>query len=173
MANETKNELQRGTPGYAIKFFNRDILVNLQLDLKRLEKHGIDESVCDKVKLLLSALVSAASAEAKGTFWGTPIHAVLRKYEKTYIEWNDVRGQDKEAINKRAELLESLQDIRNKIANRLRTNTYALLEEQDLQLVRAINDALIETINVVPSTFSALAKSAERFQKRAVEASRT
>ena len=85
MSNETKNGLERGTPGYAIKFFNRDILVNLQLDLKRLERKGIDESICDKVQLLLSALVSAASAEAKGTFWWHPIHSVLRTYEKTYI----------------------------------------------------------------------------------------
>lgn len=170
MNSETKTGLHRGTPGYAIKFFNRDILVNLQLDLKRLEREGINESVCDKVKLLLSALVSAASAEPNGTFWGTPIHEVLRKYEKTYVEWNDVKGQDDDAIKKRAQLLESLQDIRHKIANRLRTNSHALAEAQDLQLITAINDALVETINVVPGTFSALAKSADRFQKRAVDA---
>ena len=167
MSNETKNGLERGTPGYAIKFFNRDILVNLQLDLKRLERKGIDESICDKVQLLLSALVSAASAEAKGTFWGHPIHSVLRTYEKTYIEWNDVKGEDQEAIQNRAKLLEELQDIRHKIANRIRKNSHALAEEQDLQIVTAINDALIETINIVPGTFSALAKSASRCQSRA------
>ncbi|WP_370305950.1 hypothetical protein [Sinimarinibacterium flocculans] len=166
--SETKTGLHRGTPGYAINFFRRDILVNLQFDLKRLEKEGIDELVCEKIQQLLSALVSAASAEPKGTFWGAAMHEVLRKYEKTYKRWNDIKGKDNVAIERRAELLEDLQDIRHKIANRCRTNSHALAEAQDLQVVTAINDALVDTINAVPGTFTALAKSAARFQLRAM-----
>jgi hypothetical protein len=138
------------------------------MDLKRLEKEGVEEDVCEKVQLLLSSLVSAASATPKGTFWGSAIHEILRKYEKTYDDWNKIKGKDPESIKKRARFLGKLQNIRHRIANRLRSNSHALSEEQDLQIVTAINDALIEAINVVPGTFTALAKSSARFQARAV-----
>ena len=168
MAIKPKTGLQRGTPGYAINFFRSDILVNLQLDLKRLERTGIDEEVCSRVRNLLSALVSAASAEPNASLWGASIHEVLRKYEQVYKRWNDVKGQDQEAIAARDDLLQKLQDIRHKLANRARNNSHSLSEAHDLELVSTINDALRETINIVPGMFSALAKSAARFQVRAV-----
>lgn len=121
-ANSPKTGLHRGTTGYAINFFRSDILVNLQLDLKRLEKSGIDEEVCSKIRELLSALVSAASAEPKGSFWGRAVHEVLRDYELTYREWNNVKGTDTQAARKRDELLSRLQDIRHAISNVCRRN---------------------------------------------------
>lgn len=168
MGTKPKNGLQRGMPGYAINFFRSDILVNLQLDLKRLERTGIDEEVCSRVRNLLSALVSAASAEPNASLWGASIHEVLRKYELVYKKWNDVKGQDEYAIAARDELLGKLQDIRHKLANRCRSNAYSLSEAHDLELVSAINDALKETISFVPGMFTALAKSATRFQLRVV-----
>ncbi|MFQ3453884.1 hypothetical protein PMN64_11265 [Bradyrhizobium sp. UFLA01-814] len=163
-----KTGLHRGTTGYAINFFRSDILVNLQLDLKRLEKSGIDEDVCSKIRELLSALVSAASAEPKGSFWGRAVHKVLRDYELTYREWNNVKGTDTEAARKRDELLSSLQDIRHAIANVCRRNAHSLSEAHDLELITAINEALKEAIKAVPGTFSALTRSAERFAARAL-----
>lgn len=168
MATKPKTGLQRGTPGYAINFFRSDILVNLQLDLKRLERTGIDEEVCKRVRDLLSALVSAASAEPNGSLWGKSIHEVLRKYETVYKKWNNVQGQDEEAIATRDDLLGKLQDIRHKLANRARRNAHSLSEAHDLELISAINDALRETIGFMPGVFSALAKSAARFQERAL-----
>jgi hypothetical protein len=170
MVTKPKTGLQRGTTGYAINFFRSDILVNLQLDLKRLEKAGIDEELCSKVRHLLSALVSAASAEPKGSFWGRAVHEVLRDYEATYKKWNDVKGTDQRAIKMRDELLAQLQDIRHAISNVCRKNSHSLSEAHDLELVTAINDALKDTISVIPGTFSALAKSADRFSKRALVA---
>jgi len=167
MTTKPKNGLQRGTPGYAINFFRSDILVNLQLDLKRLERTGIDEEVCKRVRELLSALVSAASAEPNASLWGRSIHEVLRKYESVYKKWNDVKGQDAEAIAARDELLQKLQDIRHKLANRARRNAHSLSEAHDLELISSINDALKEAISFMPGVFSALAKSAARFQTRA------
>lgn len=108
MAKKPKTGLQRGTTGYAINFFRSDILVNLQLDLKRLEKHGIDEEVCARVRELLSALVSAASAEPKASMWGSAIHQIMRDYETVYKQWNDVKGSDPGAIDKRDECLKAL-----------------------------------------------------------------
>ena len=67
MAKKPKNGLTRGKAGYAVNFFRSDILVNLQLDLKRQEKHGIDETTCSHIRFLLSSLVSAASAEPKAS----------------------------------------------------------------------------------------------------------
>ncbi len=168
MATKPKTGLHRGTPGYAVNFFRSDILVNLQLDLKRLEQTGIDESICQRVRNLLSALVSAASAEPNASFWGASIHEVLRKYELVYKKWNDVKGQDEQAIEAREELLQKLQDIRHKLANRCRKNSHSLSEAHDIQLVTAINDALRDTITAVPGVFSALAKSAARFESRAL-----
>lgn len=167
MGTKPKTGLMRGSPGYAINFFRSDILVNLQLDLKRLERTGIDEDVCYRVRNLLSALVSAASAEPNASLWGTSIHEVLRTYEHAYKKWNDVKGQNEEAIAARNDLLEKLQDIRHKLANRCRKNSHSLSEAHDLELVSAINDALRETISFVPGMFSALAKSAARFELRA------
>jgi hypothetical protein len=164
-----KTGLQRGSTGYAINFFRSDILVNLQLDLKRLEKQGIDEEICAKIRELLSALVSAASAEPRGSFWGRAIHEVLREYERTYKEWNDVKGSDEAAMAERDSLLAKLQDIRHKISNVCRQNSHSLSEAHDLQLISAINDALIQVVNSVPSAFTALARSAERFEARAVQ----
>jgi len=169
MATRPKTGLQRGTTGYAINFFRSDILVNLQLDLKRLERSGIDEELCAKVRTLLSALVSAASAEPRGSFWRRAVHEVLRDYEATYKRWNDVSGTDPKAIDARDALLAELQDIRHTISNVCRANAHSLSEEHDLELVTAINTALRDTINVIPGTFSALAKSAERFSKRALD----
>ncbi|MEM9049986.1 MAG: hypothetical protein AAGC92_14855 [Pseudomonadota bacterium] len=163
-----KTGLQRGTTGYAINFFRSDILVNLQLDLKRLEKAGIDDELCAKIRELLSALVSAASAEPKGSFWGRAVHEVLRDYELAYKRWNDVQGKDPDAVSKRDNILSELQDIRHKIANVCRKNSHSLSEAHDLELVTAINDALRDTIQTVPGTFSALAKSAARFEQRAL-----
>lgn len=160
--------LSRGSTGYAINFFRKDILVNLQTDLKRLERTGIDEEICAKIKVLLSAMVNAASAEPKASMWGPAVYEVLRDYEKSYAKWNDVNGQDPQAIAKRAEILEKLQDIRQKLANACRSNSHSLSEAHDLALVSAINDALVDTIKVVPGTFSALAKSAARFEVRAM-----
>lgn len=164
-----KSGLHRGTTGYAINFFRSDILVNLQLDLKRLERNGIDEKLCSKIRELLSALVSAASAEPKGSFWGRAVHEVLREYEAAYKRWNDINGQDVDAIERRDSILRELQDIRHKISNVCRRNSHSLSEAHDLELVTAINDALTDAIRTVPGTFSALAKSAARFEKRALE----
>lgn len=163
-----KTGLQRGTTGYAINFFRSDILVNLQLDLKRLESSGIAEEICARVRTLLSAMVSAASAEPKGSFWGRAVHEVLRDYERAYKIWNDVQGEDSKARVKRDEILSQLQDIRHAISNVMRKNSHSLSEAHDLQLINAINDALTETIKTVPGTFTALAKSAERFAERAL-----
>ncbi|CAA6604351.1 hypothetical protein MTBLM1_20473 [Rhodospirillaceae bacterium LM-1] len=168
MTSKPKNGLQRGTTGYAINFFRSDILVNLQLDLKRLERNGFSEDICSKVKVLLSALVSAASAQPKGSFWGKAIHEILREYETTYKQWNDVSGHDQEAIARRDGYLTSLQDIRHSFANACRKNTFQLSEAHDLALIQAINDALVDTINLVPGTFTALTKSAKRFADRAI-----
>ncbi|MBX9859731.1 MAG: hypothetical protein K2Y20_09110 [Sphingomonas sp.] len=168
MTTKPKNGLQRGSTGYAINFFRSDILVNLQLDLKRLEKSGIDDEICAKIRELLSALVSAASAEPKGSFWGRAVHEVLREYETTYRKWNDVRGSDPDAIRRRDNLLKELQDVRHKIANCCRVNSHSLSEAHDLQLVTAINDALRDAIAAVPGTFTALTRSAERFSQRAL-----
>lgn len=167
MAEQNKG-LQRGTPGYAINFFRSDILVSLQRDLKRLEKTGVDEPVCERIQYLLSAMVSAASAEPKASLWGRAIHEVLRDYETTYKQWNNIQGTDKEAIEKRDELLSSLQDIRHKIANACRKNAHSLSEEHDLAIVSAINDSLCEVIQVIPGLFTALEKSASRFAARAL-----
>jgi hypothetical protein len=139
-----KTGLSRGTPGYAINFFRSDILVNLQLDLKRLEKTGIDEAVCRRVRELLSALVSAASAEPSGSFWGRALHQVLRDYEVTYKSWNDVSGADLAAVKQRDLLLAELQDIRHAISNTCRRNAHSLSEAHDLEIVTAINDALVQ-----------------------------
>ena len=165
-----KTGLSRGTPGYAINFFRSDILVNLQLDLKRLEKTGIDEAVCSRVRELLSALVSAASAEPSGSLWGRALHKVLRDYEVTYKSWNDVSGADEAAIEQRDLLLAELQDIRHAISNTCRRNAHSLSEAHDLEIVTAINDALVQVIGAVPNTFTALARSADRFTKRALGA---
>lgn len=170
MGTKPKTGLQRGTTGCAINFFRSDILVNLQLDLKRLEKAGIDEELCARVRQLLSALVSAASAEPKGSFWGRAVHEVLRDYETTYKRWNDVKGTDQQAIDTRDEILAQLQDIRHAISNVCRKNSHSLSEAHDLELVTAINDALKDAISIVPGTFSALAKSSERFSARALGA---
>lgn len=168
MATQPKNGLRRGTTGYAINFFRLDILVNLQVDLKRLERTGFDESVCLRVRTLLSALVSAASAEPNPSFWGGAVHQVLRKYGAVYRQWNDVKGQDASAIEERDALLQKLQDIRHRFANRCRTHAHSLSEAHDLELISAINDALRDTITAVPGMFTALAKSAARFEERAV-----
>ncbi|MGO4683315.1 hypothetical protein [Hyphomicrobium sp. 2TAF46] len=162
-----KTGLSRGTPGYAINFFRSDILVNLQLDLKRLERSGIDEEIC-RVRELLSALVSAASAEPKGSFWGPKLHEVLREYEITYKKWNDVSGSEPHSIAKRDELLCKLQDIRHDISNTCRRNAHSLSEAHDLELISSINDALVQVIRAVPNTFTALSKSAERYAQRAM-----
>jgi hypothetical protein len=168
MAKKPKTGLQRRTTGYAINFFRSDILVNLQLDLKRLERNGVDEEVCTKIRELLSALVSAASAEPKGSFWGRAVHEVLRDYEQVYKRWNDVKGEDPNAIAARDRLLSDLQDIRHKISNVCRQNAHSLSEAHDLELINAINEALTDAIKTVPGTFSALAKSADRFAARAL-----
>lgn len=168
MATKPKKGLSCGTTGYAINFFRSDILVNLQLDLKRIEKNGISEDACANVRVLLSALVSAASAEPRASFWGSAIHKVLREHEQTYKRWNDVQGSSREAAIERDRILSSLQDVRHKLANECRRNAYSLSEAHDLQLVSAINDALVATIKAVPDTFTALAKSAERFAERAL-----
>ena len=170
MRRRPKTGLSRGSPGYAINFFRSDILVNLQLDLKRLEQTGIDEEVCRCVRQLLSALVSAASAEPSGSFWGRALHKVLRDYEFTYRQWNDVSGADTVAIAERDRLLCELQDRRHDISNSCRRNAHSLSEAHDLELVTAINDALVQVIGAVPHTFTALAKSAERFTERALRA---
>jgi hypothetical protein len=163
-----KTGLSRGTPGYAINFFRSDILVNLQLDLKRLEKTGIDSEVCRRVRELLSALVSAASAQPSGSFWGKALHQVLREYEATYRKWNDVSGFDPVAAEARDQILCELQDIRHAISNTCRRNAHSLSEAHDLEIVTAINDALVQVIAVVPNTFTALARSAARFAERAL-----
>lgn len=89
-----------------------------------LERCGINEDVCSKIRELLSALVSAASAEPRGSFWGRALHQVLRDYEGAYRQWNNVSGTDAGAIQERDSLLSRLQDIRHDIANICRRNTH-------------------------------------------------
>ncbi len=168
VARSKETALRRGTTGYAINAFRSDILVQLQIDLKFHEKTGIDESVCAKIKILLSALTSAASAEPKASLWGPAIHTILRDYEDVYRDWNDVKGTDPNYASQRSKLLEDLQDIRQKLARACRKNSHSLSQAHDLALIDAINSALIETIKVMPGTFSALTKGAERFNSRAV-----
>jgi hypothetical protein len=84
------------------------------------------------------------------------------------MRWNDVKGSAQDAVEKRKELLLELRNIRHKISKACRENSLSLSETDDLRLVAAINDALVEIIGAVPNTFTALARSAQRFEKRAV-----
>ncbi|WP_375784937.1 hypothetical protein ACE10Z_35905 [Bradyrhizobium sp. Pha-3] len=96
------------------------------------------------------------------------MHEVLREYELTYREWNNVKGTDTQAARKRDGLLSRLQDIRHAISNVCRRNAHSLSEAPDLELITAINEALKDAIKAVPGTFSALTRSAERFAARAL-----
>ena len=67
--------------------------------------------------------------------------------------WHDVNGADQEAIRRRDGILRSLQDRRQKIADACARCAHGLSEVHDLQLISAVNDAVISVITTAPELF--------------------
>ena len=153
----------RGSALWGMNRLREDALPHLLDDLLFLERKGLDQETCGKVKLALGQIVNAATSLPDGGFLKPVIWRQFAVFEELYHEWNFREGDDPEAANHRHAMLKKMRHRRHKIAQSIRRNQYILANELDLRIIDACYDAMGSLTRAVPDLFGNLAKAVGRF----------
>lgn len=155
---------QAGTAVHLFNCFRSDALSQILNDLLMLERKGIDESVCEKIRDALGVVINEATSIPDGSFVSKPLWKDVQKFKDVYVKWNNVKGEEPFAIEQRQQLLRHLRDCRHKIARRTRVNQYILSNELDLQIVHSMYGAFTQVFSAFPELFVHLGKAIARYE---------
>ncbi len=160
-------DARRGTPLWGVNSLRSDALTNLLDDLFLLEKSGLDDEQCQKVKTALGLVTNRATSLPDGSFWRTSIYSELERFEHAYIDWNSGSKFEPDTDRRhRDACLKKLRRQRQRIAKKIRVNQYILQNEIDLRFVDDMYDALGGLIRALPNVFMELQKSVDRYHAK-------
>ncbi len=166
MAVRKKEINASGTAMHLFNCFRSDALSQILNDLLALERQGIDESVCQRIRAALEVVVNEATSIPDGSFISNPLWKDLDHFKNTYATWNDVRGEDPVAVAQRREILQRLREARHKIARRTRVNQFVLSNELDLDVVGSMYGAFTQVFSAFPQMFVNLGKAIARYESK-------
>jgi hypothetical protein len=162
---------QSGTAMHLFNCFRSDALSQILNDLLILEKTGIQDHVCEKIQEALGIVVNEATSIPDGTFISKPLWKDIQSFSDVYVRWNNIRGEDIEAIANRKSLLRELRAKRHRVAQRVRVNQFVLSNNLDLQVVHGMYGAFTQVFSMFPDLFKNLGEAISRYElKRAAPA---
>lgn len=150
---------RRGTPIWAYEQLRKDALVQLMIDLSRLEQRGLSRVECDQVRQALEELALAASAIPDKRLFRSSIRGKLNRFAAGYVAWNGHTGKDPATRLARRAAINRLADLRQELAVVERRNWHIIRTEVDLELVTKMYGALGNVITAMPDLFANLAKA--------------
>jgi hypothetical protein len=157
-------EQERGSIVWSLTFLRSNTLGALLNDLLELERHGLAEEECQRVKIVLGRLANSASDIGETAFWGGMIHEDLEEFEDLYATWNSHAGP--EAPKHRRDTLRELRKARRRFADKAGQVRAVLSNELDEKLFDEVYSAIEEMCKKYPEKFLSLQKSARTFRKR-------
>ena len=160
-------DAQAGTAIWGLNRWRSDGLVQLMEDLVALDQHGLSDEHCETVRQSLERMTIHASALPDSSLVRRSVMSELENFTTAYEKWNDIQGQDGQAILQRRAALKTMRKRRKQLALVIRSNQHVLAEELDLELISAFYHALGTITTAMPDLFSNLAKAIERFSKKA------
>jgi hypothetical protein len=148
---------KKGTPLWAFNRYRTDALTSLLDDLVVIEDRGLSFQECAHVRQALEKSANCAAQIPDGWF-----RNVLSSFERLvtdYDAWNNTQGTDQGTIEQRRNRIKRLRRTRQKLATRVRKQTYKLANNLDLEIVKAQYKALEDLTKALPATFRELSKT--------------
>jgi len=156
----------RGSMLWSFNYFRKNILTNLLNDLYDLESTGLDDEICNKIQAALEYFGNAATEIPKGGLMTGPIYKDIEKFTNLYQDWNKIKGQDDDSMEKRREARIRLKKQRQIITNKARKLQYELDNNLDQKLLESGYSAISDLTTLVPDLLNNLTKSLNVFAKR-------
>jgi hypothetical protein len=108
----------RGSPFWKYDRFRAGALPSLILDLRLNTEHGISNAQCKMIQDMLGYLTSRSRPVFTAGYMDTSLYFKYGKFLDTYIQWNDIDATSPDAEIRRLQLVDKLQDVREKIAKK-------------------------------------------------------
>lgn len=157
---------RRGSKLWAFNHFRSPILTSLLNDLVDLEKDGLEDQYCNKVRTWLDYFTNYSTEFPRGGFMTGPIYKEIDQFTKIYRQWNEIKGSTEEAIRERRQALVKLRKQRQNITDKARRLQFELENELDQKLLADTYRAIGELIQLVPNLFQNLANAYGEYRKR-------
>jgi hypothetical protein len=151
--NVAVQDMARNSPGWAFDRFRSDALPRLLDDLGPVNHQGIDEADCQRIKAALNEIANQASNIPDGTIFRKAIYQHLETYFDLYSKWNDVKGIDRDAQQRRNAVVKEIRACRHALAKACRKNIHVLNKELDLKNVDSFYAALRKLVQAVACTW--------------------
>ncbi len=159
---------RKETVGHAFNGARTKILTALQDGLLEHERTGIDEGICDRIRVYLGCLPNLATEIERRDPLGKPIYLHMQNYETVYREWNAINGDCAKAAKLRHLKLIKLRKRRSKLAVKCANHAHVLAQNCDLELLDATHRATKDLVQALPESFVALAKALERLARQSL-----
>jgi hypothetical protein len=156
-------DASQGTVLWGFNKFRSDALVELLNDLVDLEKVGLQDQKCSKVRMALRSVVDTVGSVSDQSWLKSFVWRDLKEFEQLYTIWNSHAG-DQAPANRR-DTLRQMRRRRNRLARKVRTNQLILSSELDSRLISDIYGSLEELSKSLPDAFDHLSLAVNRFQK--------
>lgn len=155
-----------GTAIWAFNRFRQDALSQFLKDILALEKTGIEEHECKKIRDSLSKISVDASSIPDGTYFSKAIYCEIDDFREAYTKWNDVNGEDEKSIKDRNKAFELLKKKRHKISRKTRKHQHVLANDLDLKVVDNMYDSFNSLVSMLPNVFNNLSSAVGRYQSK-------
>ena len=154
---------KRDTSLWEYKRYVQGSLTSLLDDLEVAAHSGVTDKQCRAIHESLKKGANLAAGIPDGPFFS--IGRAAEQFANQHREWNEVRGSESGALERRRNCMKRLRKTRNKIARRLRKNGSVIDANLDVQRHRAVHQALIRVVQDSPDIFRNLAKAVERISR--------
>jgi hypothetical protein len=156
-------DASQGSVLWGFNKFRSDALVELLNDLVDLEREGLPDQKCTKVRMALRKVVQTVGSVSDRSWLKSFIWSDLKEFEQLYEIWNSHAGDDAPA--NRRDTLGRMRRRRKRLARKVRTNQLILSSELDSRLISEIYDSLEELSKSLPEVFDHLSLAVNRFHK--------
>jgi hypothetical protein len=156
-------DASQGSVLWGFNKFRSDALVELLNDLVELEKEGLPDQKCTKVRMALSKVVHTVGSVSDHSWLKSFVWNDLKEFEQLYEIWNSHAGDNAPANRKNT--LRRMRRRRNRLARKVRTNQLILSSELDSRLISEIYVSLGELSESLPDVFNHLSLAINRFHK--------
>lgn len=156
----------RGSNLWAYNYYRTTMLTSLLNDMIDLENKGLEERYCDVVQRSLGYFVNAITEVPSGGFLTGNLHSEVERFERLYIDWNNINGTDDRHARDRRKMLVKLRDRRQVISNKVRSLQYEIDNNLDRKILADTYQAVGDLVTLVPDLLKNLASAYAEYLKR-------
>jgi hypothetical protein len=159
-------EAKRGSYVWGFNQFRMTLLSSFIGDLAALEVKGLEYNDCQAVKGALSTMIRATENGNEGAIWKESLKQRFEEFYIIYRDWNDHEGEDPKIITERRKELRKLVIWRDRFSERTAKFQYELYNSNDLELVKAIYEAVRTLSERYPDYFPKLRSALLNLEKK-------